>query len=112
MKNLGQVKYLSTMKHVNLIVGNSSSGIIEAASFKKAVVNIGRRQEGRLKGQNIIDCNIASLGKSIELAISSNFRNKINNIENIYGTGQTAAFIEEKLIKSPLSLIKKFRDQS
>ena len=112
VKNLGQVKYLSAMKLVNLIVGNSSSGIIEAASFKKAVVNIGRRQEGRLKGQNIIDCNISSLGKSIELAISSNFRNKINNIENIYGTGQTAAFIEEKLIKSPLSLIKKFRDQS
>ena len=112
VKNLGQVKYLSAMKHVDLIIGNSSSGIIEAASFKKAVVNIGRRQKGRLKGQNVIDCNIASLEGSIELAISTNFRNKINNIENIYGTGQTAAYIEEKLIKLPLSVIKKFRDQT
>jgi GDP/UDP-N,N'-diacetylbacillosamine 2-epimerase (hydrolysing) len=112
VKNLGQVKYLSAMKHVDLIVGNSSSGIIEAASFKKAVVNIGRRQKGRLKGQNVIDCNITSLGESIELAISKNFRNTINNIDNIYGTGQSAAFIEKKLTKAPLSVIKKFRDQT
>jgi GDP/UDP-N,N'-diacetylbacillosamine 2-epimerase (hydrolysing) len=112
VKNLGQVKYLSAMKHVDLIIGNSSSGIIEAASFKKAVVNIGRRQEGRLKGLNVIDCNITSLGESIELAISKNFRNTINNIDNIYGTGKAAAFIEEKLTKEPLSVIKKFRDQT
>jgi GDP/UDP-N,N'-diacetylbacillosamine 2-epimerase (hydrolysing) len=112
VKNLGQVKYLSAMKYVDLIVGNSSSGIIEAASFKKVVVNIGRRQKGRLKGPNVIDCNINSLGESIELAISKNFRNTINNIDNIYGTGQSAAFIEKKLTKSPLSVIKKFRDQT
>jgi GDP/UDP-N,N'-diacetylbacillosamine 2-epimerase (hydrolysing) len=112
VKNLGQVKYLSAMKYVDLIVGNSSSGIIEAASFKKVVVNIGRRQKGRLKGPNVIDCNINSLGESIELAISKNFRNTINNIDNIYGTGQSAAFVEEKLTKAPLSVIKKFRDQT
>ena len=62
------------MKHVDLLIGNSSSGIIEAASFKKAVVNIGNRQKGRLKGQNVIDCNIVSLYESIELALSDNFR--------------------------------------
>jgi GDP/UDP-N,N'-diacetylbacillosamine 2-epimerase (hydrolysing) len=112
VKNLGQVKYLSAMKHIDLLIGNSSSGIIEAASFKKAVVNIGNRQKGRLKGQNVIDCNIASLSKSIELALSNNFKDKINNIDNIYGAGKTADFIVEKLIKSPISVIKKFRDQS
>jgi GDP/UDP-N,N'-diacetylbacillosamine 2-epimerase (hydrolysing) len=112
VKNLGQVKYLSAMKHIDLLIGNSSSGIIEAASFKKAVVNIGNRQKGRLKGQNVIDCNIASLSKSIELAISNNFKDKINNIDNIYGAGKTADFIVEKLIKSPISVIKKFRDQA
>jgi len=112
VKNLGQVKYLSAMKHIDLLIGNSSSGIIEAASFKKAVVNIGNRQKGRLKGQNVIDCNIASLSKSIELALSNNFKDKINNIDNIYGAGKTADFIVEKLIKSPISVIKKFRDQA
>jgi GDP/UDP-N,N'-diacetylbacillosamine 2-epimerase (hydrolysing) len=112
VKNLGQVKYLSAMKHIDLLIGNSSSGIIEAASFKKAVVNIGNRQKGRLKGQNVIDCNIASLSESIELALSGNFKDKINNIENIYGTGKTADFIVEKLIQTPLSIIKKFRDQA
>jgi len=112
VKNLGQVRYLSAMKHVDLLIGNSSSGIIEAASFKKAVVNIGNRQKGRLKGQNVIDCNIASLSESIELALSSNFKDKINNIDNVYGTGKTADFIVEKLIKTPISIIKKFRDQA
>ena len=112
VKNLGQVKYLSAMKHVDLLIGNSSSGVIEAASFKKAVVNIGNRQKGRLKSQNVIDCNIASLSESIELALSGNFKDKINNIENIYGTGKTADFIVEKLIQTPLSIIKKFRDQA
>jgi GDP/UDP-N,N'-diacetylbacillosamine 2-epimerase (hydrolysing) len=110
VKNLGQVKYLSAMKHVDLLIGNSSSGVIEAASFKKAVVNIGNRQKGRLKGQNVIDCNIFSLYESIELALSGSFKDKINNIENIYGAGKTADFIVEKLIQTPLSIIKKFRD--
>ena len=112
VKNLGQVKYLSAMKHIDLVIGNSSSGIIEAASFKKAVINIGNRQKGRLKGQNVIDCNIASLCESLDLALSDDFKDKINNIENIYGNGKTAAFIVEKLIKTPLSIIKKFRDQT
>ena len=112
VKNLGQVKYLSAMKHCDLLIGNSSSGIIESASLKKAVVNIGNRQKGRLKGQNVIDCNIVSLSKSIELALSNNFKDKINNIDNIYGAGRTADFIVEKLIKSPISVIKKFRDQA
>lgn len=112
VKNLGQVKYLSAMKHCDLLIGNSSSGIIESASLKKAVVNIGNRQKGRLKGQNVIDCNIATLSESIHLALSNNFKDKINSIDNIYGAGGTADFIVEKLIKSPISVIKKFRDQA
>ena len=57
-KNLGQVRYLSAMNYVDLIIGNSSSGIIEAASFKKPVINIGDRQKGRLQGKNVINCNL------------------------------------------------------
>ncbi len=112
VKNLGQVKYLSAMKYVNLLIGNSSSGIIEAASFQKAVVNIGNRQKGRLKGENVIDCNIDSLSESIELALSDNFKDQINSIDNIYGNGKSAGFIVDKLIETPLSVIKKFRDQT
>ena len=110
VKSLGQVKYLSAMKHVDLLIGNSSSGVIEAASFKKPVVNIGDRQKGRLKGENVIDCNFEDLRDSIALASSEGFKNKINKMNNIYGIGNTADFIIDKLIHEPLSVIKKFRD--
>ena len=111
VKSLGQVKYLSAMKYVDLLIGNTSSGIIEAASFKKPVVNIGDRQKGRLRGENVIDCNLDTLQESIKFALSSSFRNKIKNMNNIYGTGSAAGFIVDKLINEPISVMKKFRDQ-
>ena len=111
VKSLGQIKYLSAMKYVDLLIGNSSSGIIEAASFKKPVINIGDRQKGRLKGENVIDCNLDSLQESITLALSNSFKNKISNMNNIYGTGAAADIILDKLINEPISVIKKFRDQ-
>jgi UDP-hydrolysing UDP-N-acetyl-D-glucosamine 2-epimerase len=111
VKSLGQVKYLSAMKYVDLLIGNTSSGIIEAASFKKPVINIGDRQKGRLRGKNVIDCNINSLQESITLALSNNFRHKIKNMNNIYGSGSAADFIVDKLINKPISVIKKFRDK-
>ena len=111
VKSLGQIKYLSAMKYVDLLIGNTSSGIIEAASFKKPVVNIGDRQKGRLRGENVIDCNLDSLQESIILALSNSFKNKISNMNNIYGTGAAADIILDKLMNEPISVIKKFRDQ-
>jgi UDP-N-acetylglucosamine 2-epimerase len=98
------------MKHVDLLVGNTSSGIIEAASFDKPVVNIGDRQSGRLKGVNVIDCKIKDLSKSIELALSSGFTIKCQNQQNIYGTGNASISIVNELINQPLSVVKKFLD--
>jgi len=112
VKSLGQVKYLSAMKIVDLLIGNSSSGIIEAASFQKPVVNIGDRQKGRLKGKNIIDCDLSRLSESITLALSDVFRKKINSINNLYGAGKASDIIIDKLANEPLSVIKKFRDQA
>ena len=111
VKNLGQLKYLTAMKHVDLLIGNSSSGIIEAASFKKPVVNIGDRQKGRLRGKNVIDCDLKSLKKSIMLALSPNFKDEIKNIKNVYGVGAASEVILDKLINEPMSIIKKFKDQ-
>jgi len=112
VKSLGQIKYLSAMKYVDFLIGNSSSGVIEAATFKKPVVNIGTRQKGRLKGHNVIDCNIDTLNESILIAASESFGNKITNIKNIYGSGNASEFIVSKLISETLSIIKKFRDHS
>jgi len=110
VKNLGQLKYLSAMSHVNLLIGNSSSGIIEASSFEKPVVNIGDRQSGRLKGVNIIDCEVKELSKSISLALSSSFINNCQGITNLYGSGGASINIINELINQPLSVKKYFLD--
>ena len=111
-KNLGQVRYLSAMKYVDLIIGNSSSGIIEAASFKKPVINIGVRQKGRLQGKNVINCNLITLKESIIFSLSDYFKNTIKNMTNIYGTGISSDVIVAELENEPLSVVKKFRDHS
>ena len=110
VKNLGQLRYISAMKHVNLLIGNSSSGIIEAGSFGKPVVNIGNRQLGRMRGVNVIDCEISELSKSIRVALSNGFITKCNNQKNIYGTGNASISIVNELTKQPLSILKKFVD--
>ena len=110
VKSLGQLKYLSAMKWVDFLIGNSSSGIIEAASFKKPFVNIGIRQKGRLRSENVIDCDLTTLRDSIKLASSDSFKNKIKNVKNIYGDGTASSFIVDKLINEPVSVIKKFKD--
>jgi len=110
IKSLGQLRYLSAMKHVDLLIGNTSSGIIEAGSFGKPVVNIGDRQSGRLKGGNVIDCKIKNLSKSIGLALSSDFIIKCQNQQNIYGSGNASTSIVNELINQPLSVVKKFID--
>jgi GDP/UDP-N,N'-diacetylbacillosamine 2-epimerase (hydrolysing) len=110
IKSLGQLRYLSAMKCANLLIGNTSSGIIEAASFYKPVINIGNRQLGRLKGINIIDCTIHKLHQSIILALSNDFIIKCQSQKNIYGDGVASKHIVQELIKQPLSVVKKFID--
>jgi GDP/UDP-N,N'-diacetylbacillosamine 2-epimerase (hydrolysing) len=110
VKNLGQLKYLSAMKNLDLMIGNTSSGIIEAASFCKPVVNIGNRQSGRIRSGNVIDCNIADLKTSVEFALSNDFIAKCSNQRNLYSNENTTDQIIQQLINQPLSVIKKFLD--
>lgn len=110
VKNLGQLNYLSAMSHVNSLIGNTSSGIIEASSFNKPVVNIGNRQSGRLKGVNVIDCKISELSDSIRLSLSSDFIIKCQKQENIYGSGSASSHIVNELIRQKLNVVKKFKD--
>jgi len=103
-KNLGQVVYLSCLKNFDVMIGNSSSGIIEASSLGLSVVNIGDRQAGRVRGANVIDvnCTKAGIRKGINLALSGDFRNKIRDGKNPYdkyGDGRTSYRIKEKLKK-------------
>ena len=113
-KSLGQLKYLSCMSHAKLVIGNSSSGIIEAPSFKIPTINIGSRQRGRVKGKTIISCDgeAQTIKESIELSLSKKFRDSCQDAINPYGDGNASELIVDKLIKHSLEniLIKKFFD--
>ena len=113
-KSLGVQRYLSCMKICNVVVGNSSSGILEAPSLKTPTINIGNRQNGRIKAKSVIDCNYSSLGiqKAIKKALSKKFQKKIKNIKNPYyqkNTSTKIMSIIEQVLKKKIT-IKKFFD--
>jgi len=93
------------------MVGNSSSGIIEAASFGLPVVNIGNRQQGRVRGKNVIDVGYTptEISAGIEKATSKEFRDSLSGMMNPYGDGHAAERIVEKLshIKIDKTLLQK-----
>lgn len=84
--HLGSQRFFSCLRHTDLMIGNSSSGIIEAPSFGLPVVNIGERQRGRVRGGNIIDvpANKAAVDRAVETALSSAFREKARLAGNPY----------------------------
>lgn len=110
--SLGQLRYLSVQKHAELMVGNSSSGLIEAPSFELPVVNVGYRQKGRIRGINVIDalkCEKEVIENAIKQALSPEFRKSLSGMKNPYGEGDASIKIIEKLksIELDESLIKK-----
>lgn len=110
--SLGQLRYLSLLKHAAVMVGNSSSGIIEAPSFELPVVNIGDRQQGRIRARNVIEvaeCRRAAIARAITTAVSEEFRNALQGLQNPYGTGATSERILAELKVVPLGtdLLKK-----
>jgi len=102
--NLDAVTYWSLMPHVDAIIGNSSSGIMEAASFALPVINIGMRQQGRERAMNIIDApaNTPAILAAIQQARSPEFRASLTGMSNPYGDGHAAERIAEVLVNTPL----------
>ena len=103
--NLNREKYLYLLKYSSSIVGNSSSGIIEAPTFKVPCVNIGRRQNKRLKAINVIDVDTHDKDKiirAIERSISKKFKEKLKYLINPYGNGKSSQKIVDILIKTKI----------
>jgi UDP-N-acetylglucosamine 2-epimerase (non-hydrolysing)/GDP/UDP-N,N'-diacetylbacillosamine 2-epimerase (hydrolysing) len=111
-ENLGTQGYFSVMARAAAMIGNSSSGIIEAASLELPVVNIGTRQLGRLCPDNVInvDYNRGDIARAIVQATSPNFKRGLSGMRNPYGNGEAAGVIasvlktvplDEKLLKKP-----------
>lgn len=112
--SLGQQRYLSLMQCADVVIGNSSSGLIEAPAVRVPTVNIGERQNGRLKALSVIDCleTACDIRRAIELALSQSFLAKLPMDISLYGKGDAANKIAQKLKTVELDhiLIKKFYD--
>lgn len=110
IKSFGQKFFFSVLKNIDGIIGNSSSGILEAPSFKIGTINIGSRQKGRIQSKSIINCKpkIKSIEKSIRKIYLKNFKRKIKLSKNIYFKKNTSKNIVNTIVKFPLkNLIKK-----
>lgn len=114
--NLGHLRYLSALRHFAVMIGNSSSGLIEAPSFRLPVVNIGSRQNGRERADNVVDvpCEAGQIVRAVRRAISPAFRAKIAEMTNPYdlrGDGKASHRIKNALRDTEITdnlLRKKF----
>ena len=102
--NLDAVTYWSLLGQVAAMVGNSSSGIMEAASFALPTVNVGIRQQGRERALNVIDApaETSAILAAIERALSPEFRKSLSGMVNPYGDGTAAQIIARVLATVPL----------
>jgi UDP-N-acetylglucosamine 2-epimerase (non-hydrolysing)/GDP/UDP-N,N'-diacetylbacillosamine 2-epimerase (hydrolysing) len=102
--NLDPVLYWSLLRCVDLLIGNSSSGIMEAASFALAAVNVGIRQRGRECARNVLhaEANAGAIRDRIAFALTDDFRRSLVGMENPYGDGHAAERIVSVLATVPL----------
>jgi GDP/UDP-N,N'-diacetylbacillosamine 2-epimerase (hydrolysing) len=108
--SLGMRRYLSAMKYCAAVIGNSSSGIVEAPSFKIPTVNIGDRQKGRVRAKSVIDCDPSAdlINAAIHEGLSLKFTQSLKDTKNPYEQSDTAHRIVTKIgATHPVGLLKK-----
>jgi GDP/UDP-N,N'-diacetylbacillosamine 2-epimerase (hydrolysing) len=107
--SLGQLRYLSCLHHVDGVVGNSSSGLTEAPSFRKGTINIGDRQRGRIKAASVIDCapERGAITAALTRLFFPEFQTVLKNVRNPYGEGGASERIVEILRRVPLPMTMK-----
>ncbi|MGG7213291.1 UDP-N-acetylglucosamine 2-epimerase [Clostridium nigeriense] len=111
--SMGYKRYLSAMKNCEMVIGNSSSGIIEAPSFKKATINIGDRQKGRTQSTSVINCKPIKkeIVDSINFAMSDIFKEMLDSVNNPYekdGTSEKIILQIKKVLNNPIDIKKAF----
>jgi GDP/UDP-N,N'-diacetylbacillosamine 2-epimerase (hydrolysing) len=113
-ESLGQKRYLSMLRYVDGVIGNSSSGLTEAPSMKIGTINIGDRQKGRIQASSILNCAAkeSEISKSLEVMYSEDFKAKIKSTINPYGTGGSSGKIVRILKEIELEglIMKSFND--
>lgn len=114
--SLGMTRYLSALKYCTLVIGNSSSGLLEAPSFGIPTINIGDRQKGRLQADSVINCtnNVQDIKKAFDLALTNKFKIRAEKTINPYGDGKTSKKVVntviEFLLNDRIELKKMFYD--
>ncbi|MDI4671251.1 UDP-N-acetylglucosamine 2-epimerase [Pseudoalteromonas shioyasakiensis] len=110
--SLGQKRYLSTVKNAAVVIGNSSSGIIEVPSFNVPTVNVGVRQQGRLAAKSVLNCdpNKQSIMESIKSAIKREYKTSNEHIQNPYGAGNASGQVIAMLKNMQFEPSKSFYD--
>ncbi len=112
--SLGQLNYLSMVRQADVVIGNSSSGLIEVPALQKPTVNMGVRQRGRVRGESIIDCeeSESQIATAIKKALSVDFQAMLSKVKSPYGEGGTSKQIKEVIKKTKLEdiVMKKFYD--
>lgn len=114
--SMGSLRYLSSLKYADMIIGNSSSGIVEAPTLKIPTVNIGDRQKGRLLADSIINCkpDCEDIINAINKALSNEFKLQSKNTVNPYGMGDTSRqivdIIKDFFENDKINLKKEFYD--
>jgi GDP/UDP-N,N'-diacetylbacillosamine 2-epimerase (hydrolysing) len=107
--SLGQLRYLSTLQYVDVVVGNSSSGIVEVPYFKIPTINIGDRQKGRIMPESVINCapETNDITSAINIALSDHYKTKIQNTKSPYGDGNAVNKIFDIISQFKIISIKK-----
>ena len=114
--SLGVLRYLSAVKYAKLVVGNSSSGVVEAPSMKTPTINIGDRQKGRMMADSVICCEPKreNIVLAMNIALKDDFQEKAKHIQSPFGDGSTSEQIMEHILKflhsERISQEKKFYD--
>ncbi len=108
-KSLGQLRYLSALRHIDIVLGNSSSGIIEVPYFNIPTINIGDRQKGRILSESVIQAEptVEAITLAHENAVDISFRTKIKSQEQLYGSGNTVEKIMDVLRNQNVNNLKK-----
>lgn len=114
--SMGQLRYLSAIKHANVVIGNSSSGIIEVPEFKVPTINIGDRQKGRVQSKSVINCStdINEIFNAIKKSLDIEFRVMLKNVDHPYGDGEVSSkilsIIKSFLLDNKINIKKHFYD--
>lgn len=106
--SLGQLRYLSSLHHIDAVIGNSSSGVVEAPTFKVASINIGERQKGRIRADSVIDVktDTIEIASALERIYTNEYLALLSKVVNPYGNGDSSKLVVDTLKKIDLEMLR------